>query len=88
MSSTYQLYNLLKDIGKKLHSVVQWAYLYQFTVMLFSLSGTPATFQWMMDQNLSGLSKFVGVYLDDIVIYSSNWTSTYNTYEKYLNDYN
>ena len=46
--------------------------LYQFTVMPFSLSGSPGTFQRMMDQNLCGLSGFVGVYLDDVVIYSSN----------------
>lgn len=50
--------------------------LYQFTVMPFDLSGAPATFQLMMDQNLHGLAEFVGVYLDDIIIYSSNWTST------------
>ena len=48
--------------------------LYQFTVMPFGLSRAPATFQRMMDQNLRGLSEFVGVYLDDVVIYSSNWT--------------
>ena len=27
----------------------------------------------MMDQTLRGLNDFVGVYLDDIVIYSSTW---------------
>ena len=47
--------------------------LYQFTVMPFGLSGAPATFQRMIDQNLHGLSEFVEVYLDDVVIYSSNW---------------
>ena len=47
--------------------------LYQFTVMPFGLSGAPETFQRMIDQNLRGLSEFVEVYLDDVVIYSSNW---------------
>ena len=47
--------------------------LYKFIVMPFSLSGVLTTFQQMIDQNLHGLSEFVEVYLDDVVIYSSNW---------------
>ena len=47
--------------------------LFQFTVMPFGLSGAPASFQRMMDQTLRGLNDFVGVYLDDIVIYSLTW---------------
>ena len=47
--------------------------LLQFTVMPFGLSGAPATFQRLRDQVLRGLKEFAGVYLDDIVIYSSSW---------------
>ena len=48
--------------------------LYQFTVMPFGLSVALAMFQDMMDQNLTGLGNFVGVYLDDVIVYSSEWT--------------
>ena len=47
--------------------------LYQFTTMPFGLSGAPATFQRMMDNILRGTESYAGVYLDDIVIHSSNW---------------
>ena len=42
--------------------------LYQFTVMPFGLSGVPAMFQRLMDTELWGMTKFTGVYLDDIMI--------------------
>ena len=45
--------------------------LLQFTVMLFDLSGAPATFQRLMEKVLRGTEKFTGVYLDDVVIRSN-----------------
>ena len=48
--------------------------LYQFTVMPFGLSVALAMFQDMMDQNLTGLGNFVRVYLDDVIVYSSERT--------------
>ena len=47
--------------------------LYQFNVMPFGLNGAPATFQRMMDHVLQGTEESVGVYLDDIVVYSNTW---------------
>ena len=47
--------------------------LYQFQMMPFGLSGTSATFQWLMDKVLCRLDKFSAAYLDDIVIYSKTW---------------
>ena len=47
--------------------------LLQFCVMPFRLSGAPATFQRLMDRVLRGLGDFVGVYLDDIIIYNETW---------------
>jgi len=38
--------------------------LYQFTVMPFSPSGTPATFQHMMDQLTNSMEGFAAAYLD------------------------
>ena len=47
--------------------------LFQFVTMPFRLCGAPATFQRMMDSVLRGTEMFVGVYLDDIVVYSDTW---------------
>ena len=47
--------------------------LYQFTVMMFGLSGAPVTFQKIMDSVLRGTEKYTGVYLDDVLIHSDDW---------------
>lgn len=51
---------------------------FQFTAMPFGLKLAPATFQRAMTEIFSGmLNRFVKVYLDDIIVYSS-------TYEEHL----
>ena len=47
--------------------------LLQFTTMPFGLSGAPATFQRLMDQLLRGTEDNAGVYLDDIIVYGTDW---------------
>jgi hypothetical protein len=47
---------------------------YHFNRMPFSLKNSPATFERLMGQVLSGLQGTdMFVYLDDIVLYASFW---------------
>ena len=49
--------------------------LYHFTVMLFELSGAPATFQRMMDAVLRRTEEYNGLYLNDVIIFNQDWES-------------
>ena len=47
---------------------------FEFTVMPFGLRNAPAVFQRMMDQVLSRDRDVSAVYIDDIAIFSTNWS--------------
>jgi hypothetical protein len=47
--------------------------LFEFTVMPFGLQGAPASFQRMMDQIIRGIEDYTADYIDDLVIFSTEW---------------
>ena len=52
--------------------------LFEFRIMPFGLTNTPAVFQRLMEQVISSLNplegpNFVAVYIDDLLIYSKSW---------------
>ena len=46
---------------------------FQWKYMPFGLKNAPATFQKLVQKVLLGLDKFTAAYLDNILIFSSNW---------------
>ncbi len=53
----------------------------QYRVLAFGMRNAPATFQRMMQHILSDVPNSE-LYLDDIVVYSDNWTDHLKTIEK------
>ena len=47
--------------------------LYQYKVMLFGMKNAPATFQRMVNKLVRDIDGCEG-YIDDVVIYSDNWS--------------
>ena len=48
--------------------------LYEFNRLPFGLCNALATFSWLMDNDLLGLSREVcHYYLDDIIVFSKDW---------------
>ena len=66
----------LDDASRPKTAFTTHAGLFQFKVMPFGLTNAPATFQRLMDLVLAGLKWSCAlVYLDDIIVYSSSFSS-------------
>ncbi len=47
---------------------------FEYLKMPFGLKNAPATFQLLMQRCLAGLEAFSSPYIDDIIVYSSDWS--------------
>ena len=63
----------MKELAREKTAFITPYGLYQFKVMPFGLNGAPATFQRLMDKVMRGTETYVGVYMDDVVVYSDRW---------------
>ena len=65
----------LSEKSKEKSAFITQDGLYEFNVMPFGLHNAPATFQRAMHEVFRGLHwKFILIYLDDIIVFSSNFS--------------
>lgn len=62
----------LTDNAKRISALITPTGLYQYKTMPFGMKGTPATFQRLITNILSGLERVVA-YLDDLIIFTDSW---------------
>ena len=63
----------LTQRAREISAFVTPSGLYQYKVMPFGMKNAPATFQRMVNKLVRGIDGYEG-YIDDVVIYSDNWS--------------
>ena len=63
----------LADASKEKTAVVTQFGKWEFTRKPFRLVNATSTFQWLMDGVLVGMTDYCSAYVDDILVYSTNW---------------
>ena len=70
LASGYHQIAMAPEDSEKTAFVTRYG-LYEYTVMPLGLSNAPSTFQRLMNEVMAGyIDDFVGVYLDDILVYT------------------
>ena len=62
-----------EGIGKREDCFYYALWLVPIQGMSFGSNGAPATFQRLMDKVMRRTETYVGVYMDDVVVYSDRW---------------
>ena len=73
----------LTDRAKEISAFVTPGGLFQYKVMPFGMTNSPATFQRLINMIITGLDK-CKAYIDDAIIYSEEWEQQMNTIREFF----
>ena len=90
-SQTVSTFDMLKGYwqvpltqrAREISAFVTPSGLYQYKVMHFGMKNAPATFQRMVNKLIQDIDGCEG-YIDDVVIYSDNWSDHIRQIKRFL----